>query len=187
MESASHPDRSQPIAKNSMALGAARPPHFPPGGAGDEVEGRVREGTTVQYRVSFTTILARLRCHVEGCRGSASSRTNLRVHFSHRHSKYSIVILEEGNQPHPQCPQCEMFVPQEALNSAHQTSAMCQCGLERKRWGLVIVEMEERMGIFVSVYEAPLMELPSFNYLGGIFCPQTMIFWKWSIICGGRG
>ena len=90
----------------SMALGAVRPPQRPPegeqGGGGRE---RVREGTTVQYRVSFPTILTRLRCPVEGCGGSASSQTNLRVHFDHRHSHNSIVILEEGNQPHPWCPQ----------------------------------------------------------------------------------
>ena len=57
---------------------------------------------------------------------TASSRKNLRVHFAHQKPQYSIVALEEGNQPHPRCPKCDMFVPQEALNRAHPTLAMCR-------------------------------------------------------------
>ena len=67
-----------------------------------------------QYRVSFLDILARLRCPVEGCRGTVSSQTNLRVNFSYQHPWGIIVILEEGNQPHPRLPQCYLFVPQDA-------------------------------------------------------------------------
>ena len=61
---------------------------------------------------------------MEGCRGTASSRKNFRVHFSHLHPWDRIVILEDGNQPHPWCPQCDMFVPQESLNQALSNSAI---------------------------------------------------------------
>ena len=46
-------------------------------------------------------------------------RTNLQIHFIHRHVQYTVVILEEGNSPHPLCPACDMFVPWSALNLCH--------------------------------------------------------------------
>ena len=105
-----------------MELGVERPPHcLPKGGGGG---GRGRDGTPAQYRVYFTTILAWLRRPVEGCRGTASSRTNLQVQFYYQNARDIMLILEEGHQPHTWCPQCDMFVPQEALNRVHPTSEM---------------------------------------------------------------
>ena len=132
----------------------------PRGGAGGEAEGRVREGTILKYRVSFLTILYRLRRPVEGLRGSVSSWTNLWVQFYHRHSRESIVILEEGNQPQPRCSQCDMFIPREALNWAHPTSDMCRPGLERKQRRLVVEKTEERKGRVLSAYGTPLAAVP---------------------------
>ena len=109
-------DRSRPIVSVNMELGAERPPHHPPlGGEGREGEGRVRKGTLVHYRVSFNTTLSQLRGPVEVFWGTSSSWTNLRVQFAHRKPRSRILILEEGNQPHPRCSQCGMFVPREAL------------------------------------------------------------------------
>ena len=34
-----------------------------------------------------------------------------------------IVILEEGNRLYPRCPQCDMFVPQKALNGQNIATA----------------------------------------------------------------
>ena len=48
-----------------------------------------------------------------------------RVNFAHKQPWDSMVILEDANQPHPRCPQCDIFVPQEELNRAHPTSDMC--------------------------------------------------------------
>ena len=58
-----------------------------------------------------------LRCPLDGCLGGDINRTNLRVHSVHRHVRDTIVILEEGNQPYPWCPKCDMFVLHKALNS----------------------------------------------------------------------
>ena len=96
--------------QHEVGCSKATPP--PPPRGGGEREGRVRDGTLAQYMVSFTEILARLRCPVEGFWGTESSRTNIRVHFAFQHPQYSILILEESNQPHPCFPQCDMFFPQ---------------------------------------------------------------------------
>ena len=66
------------------------------------------------------------------------------MNFAHRHPRDSIVILEEGNQPHPRRPQCDMFVLHEALNRVHPTSEMCRSRTERKRQMMVVEEIKER-------------------------------------------
>ena len=60
------------------------------------------------------------------------NRNNLRIHFVHRHVWDTVVILEEGNRPHPHCPRCDMFVPWGALNGCHPTMALCRRGEGRK-------------------------------------------------------
>ena len=55
---------------------------------------------------------------MEVCQETASSRTNLWVYFDHQQPWESRVILQERDQPHPRCPQCDMFVSKEALNWA---------------------------------------------------------------------
>ena len=42
-------------------------------------------------------------CLVEGCPGLAATRTAMRVHFLNRYVLDTVVILEEGNFPHPWC------------------------------------------------------------------------------------
>ena len=62
-----------------------------------------------------------------------------------------------------------MFVPQEALNTAHPTSEMCRIGSERKRKRPVVAETEERIGRVFSAYEIPLKAVPLLKYLGRTF------------------
>ena len=45
-------------------------------------------------------------CPVEGCTGRAGTRTAMRVHFWRRHVRDTVIILEEGNLPHPRCENC---------------------------------------------------------------------------------
>ena len=82
------------------------------GGEGDEPQ---------IYRIEFpkggTTA-----CPVEGCPGRAGTRTAILVHFWRQHVRYIVIILEEGNLPHPRCPQCDMFVPWRDLNGRHKTT-----------------------------------------------------------------
>ena len=73
-------------------------------------------GEAQTYKVSLPKHLQRLRCLVEGCLGGALNRTNFWVHFAYPHTRYTIVILEEGNRPYPRCPQYDMFMSHYALN-----------------------------------------------------------------------
>ena len=59
-------------------------------------------------------------------------RTNLRIHFLYRHVQDTVVILEEGNLPHPHCTACDMFIPWLALNLRQQDMALCACVVDRK-------------------------------------------------------
>ena len=56
----------------------------------------------------------------------------VRVHFWHRHVRYTVVILEEVNLPHPRYPQCDMLI-WKALNGIHMRTAQCTRGGDRKR------------------------------------------------------
>ena len=55
-------------------------------------------------------------CPVEGCPGRTGTRTAMRVHFWRRHVWDIVIILEEGNLPHPRCSRCDMLVPWRYLN-----------------------------------------------------------------------
>ena len=70
---------------------------------------------------------------MEGCPGALATRTAMRVHFVHRHVQDTVVMLEEGNLPHPQCPRCDLQVPRKALNGRHLGTAQCKKGVERKQ------------------------------------------------------
>ena len=52
-------------------------------------------------------------------------RADLQVHFLKRHIRDNIVLLEEGNLPHPRCPHCDILVPWEGLNSRHPNTTQC--------------------------------------------------------------
>ena len=59
------------------------------------------------------------KCPVAGCLGRVATRTEMRVHFVHRHVLDTVVILEEGNFPHPRCAWCVILVSRRALNRRH--------------------------------------------------------------------
>ena len=52
--------------------------------------------------------------------------TNLWVHFVHCHVRDIVVILEEGNQSHPQCPKLNMFMPWQDHNGNNSTTELCK-------------------------------------------------------------
>ena len=107
-----------------------------------------------------------------GCLGGASSRTNLRIHFEHRHVRDVIVILQEGNLTYPRCPQCDMFVPQKALNGRHLTTALCRWGVERKWRCLSEEEAREGTEMALTAYRFPLSQATSFKYLGRVLATE---------------
>ena len=57
----------------------------------------------------------------------------MQVHFVHRHVLNTVVILEEGNFPHPRCSRCDVLVPRKALNGRHPGTAQCKRGEDQKR------------------------------------------------------
>ena len=70
------------------------------GSEGDEVDGGNNEPRN--YRMAFPTRAGPRPCPVEECSGQNSIRTEMKVHFWYRHARDTVVIMEEGNLPHPQ-------------------------------------------------------------------------------------
>ena len=68
------------------------------------------------------------------------TRTDIRVHFWHKHFRETIVILAEVNPPRPQCPLCNMLVLWWSLNGSHKHTAQCKNGAEQKGRRLVVEE-----------------------------------------------
>ena len=68
-------------------------------------------GDPYTYTMAFPTAGGARNCLVKGCWGQAATQTAMQVQFFHRHVQYTVIILEDGNLPHPRCPQCEILVP----------------------------------------------------------------------------
>ena len=90
--------------------------------------------------MSFPTKGGPRRCPIEGCSGALVTRTTIRVHCVHRHVQDTVVMLEEGNFPHPRCARFYMKVPRKALNGRHLGTAQCEKGAEQKRRRLAETE-----------------------------------------------
>ena len=56
-------------------------------------------------------------CPVKGCKVQAAMRTAIRVYLLHIHDRDTVIILEESNLPHPQCPWCYMLVQWKSLDT----------------------------------------------------------------------
>ena len=96
------------------------------------------------------------RFPVEGCQGELATRTSIRVHFVHRHVLNTVVMLAEGNFPHPWCARYDMQVPQRALNCPHPGTLQRVKGAERKIRQLVETEMRENLKRAFGAYRAPI-------------------------------
>ena len=92
----------------------------------------------------------------------------MRVHFWRRHVRETVIILEEGNLPHPRCENCDMLVPWRALNGRHKNTAMCKSGVERKRRRLAEAEIRESTEMASGVYGEQIESVPRFTYLGRV-------------------
>ena len=92
----------------------------------------------------------------------------MRVHFWRRHVREVVIILEEGNLPHPRCPRCDMLVLWRSLDGRHKITDMRRSGAERKRRRLAEAELRESTEMAFEVYGEQLQVVPSFKYLGRI-------------------
>ena len=76
------------------------------------------------------------------------------------------MILEEGNRLYPRCPQCDIFVPQKALNGQHPAIEFCIRVMERKWSRLAEEEAREWKERALTAYGVTLYRVTSFKYLG---------------------
>ena len=120
------------------------------------------------YMIEFPTKGGTRECPVEGCPGRAGTRTAMRVRFWIRHVRDIMIILEEGNLPHPRCSRCDILVPWRALNGKHHDTTMCRSGAERKRRILEETKLLESTEMAFEAYRKQLEAVPSFKYLGRI-------------------
>ena len=56
----------------------------------------------------------------------------MQVHFWYQKFRDAVVILEEGNLPHPRSPLCNMLVPWRSLNGPYKCTAQYNKGEEQK-------------------------------------------------------
>ena len=109
------------------------------------------------------------------------TRTEMRVHFVHRHVLDTVVMLEEGNFPHPRCARCDMQVPRKALNGRHLGTAQCAKGAERKRRRLAETETRENSERAFKAYREPMEAVSEFRYLGRLL---TATYDDWTAVAG---
>ena len=121
---------------------------------------------------------------VERCLGQAATRKAIQVHFLHWHVLDTVVILEEGNLPHPRCTQCNILVLQRALNGRHPATAQCTRVAERKRWRLAEAELREILERAFEAYGEPLENVTTFQYLGQVLTAGDN---EWLAVVGNLG
>ena len=103
------------------------------------------------YRMSFPKTVTKAACPVAGCPGTATSWSNLRRHFAHRHPDDTLTILEEGSTPLPKCERCGMHVPRQALSSGHLQSAGCRKGEARIRQCRALEDARQAKEVVLSI------------------------------------
>ena len=79
-----------------------------------------------------------------------------------------VIILEEGNLPHPRCTNCDISVPWQALNGRHKSTEMCRGGVDKKRRRLAEAEVRDIAEMAFEVYGKQIQSVPRFKYLGRI-------------------
>ena len=119
------------------------------------------------YRMEFPKGGAQT-CPVEGCPGRAGKRTAMHVQLWRRHVRDTVIILKEGNLPHPRCEKCDMLVPWRSLNGRHKDTSMCRSGADKKRRRDTEAEIRESAERAFEAYGGQLESVSSFTYLGRV-------------------
>ena len=125
-------------------------------------------GAPQTYRMALPTKGGPQSCPVEGCPCRAGTRTAMQMHFFNWHVRDIVIILEEGNLPHPRCPQCDMLVSWRELNGWHYATAQCAKGAEQKRRRMADAELMDSTERAFEAYGKPLETVSDFKYLGGV-------------------
>ena len=103
----------------------------------------------------------------------------MRVYFFLQHVRDTVIIMEEGTLPHPQCPRCNMLMTWRALNFS---TAQCAKEEDRKRQRMAEEEIQESEDRAFQAYGRPLMTITSFKYLGWLL---TAADDNWPALVGG--
>ena len=90
----------------------------------------------------------------------------MRVHFVHQYVQDTVVMLDEGNSPHPRCAWCGMQVTRKALNGRHLGTGKCAKGVEKKRRRLAETKTRENLERAFRAYRQPMEAVTEFRYLG---------------------
>ena len=90
----------------------------------------------------------------------------MRIHLCSRHVQDIVIILEEGNLPHPRFSQCDMLVPWRALNRRHHATELCRKGSERKRRRIAEEELRDSTERAFEAYGKPIETVKQFKNLG---------------------
>ena len=114
------------------------------------------------YRMAFLTKGGPQSCPVEGYPGQAATRTEIRLNFLHRHVLVTVVILEEGNIPHPRFIRCNMMFPRWALNGSHPSTAQCARGADCNRQRIAEEELRESSERAFEAYGETLENVTAF-------------------------
>ena len=136
------------------------------------------------FRITFLEKGGPRNCPVEGCPSRVATRMTMQVHFLHQNILDTVVIIEEGNPPHPRCARYNMLVPRRALNSRHAATAQYDRGAERNRRQLEEVETREISEQAFEAYGEPIHIFPGFRYLGRVL---TMGDYDWISVVGNIG
>ena len=91
----------------------------------------------------------------------------------------TVIILEEGNLPHPRCEECDMLVPWRSLNGRHKDKEMCRSGAVKKRRRDTETEIRESIERAFEAYGGQLEAVDSFTYLGRVMTAGRTIGRRW--------
>ena len=86
------------------------------------------------------------------------------VHFVHRHVQDTVVMLDEGNLPHPWCPRCYLQVPRKALIGSRLGTAQCKKGAEQKQRWLADTDTRENLEQAFHAYRKTMQLVSEFRY-----------------------
>ena len=119
------PESGKEVSKGSLVVHHQTQHGVTKGRLGQEGD-EVAEGKNIRtYGMMFIIKAVPRPCPFEGCSVQASTQTEMMVQFWHRHVRDTVLILEEGNLPHPQFPLCDMLVPWKDLHEMYRRTEKC--------------------------------------------------------------
>ena len=121
-----------------------------------------------EYGVAFPRMDMAIDCPVKVCPGRVTSRTNLQFYFMHWHVEDTILVINKGPGPQPQCDQCGMFIPWGEMTLRHLGNAICKISVERKRRHISSTSIQVSACIEFRAQYQVLENVETFNCLGRI-------------------